>query len=128
MYLAKCGISVRRLKNNFAGWDWAHSFLKHHKQELSWRVLQNIKVSRSVVILTQVGSYYKNLDKIVRNVPPNNTIKYGKTNLSDDQGNKKVIVGNGCKHPQRLMNFTVISTSIIFACTGAGKLLPPCCI
>lgn len=36
-----------------------------------------------------------------------------------------MIVRRGCKYPERIMNSTKSSTSIMFACTASGKLLPP---
>lgn len=124
LYLDRRGITVRRFKNNFPGWDWGYSFLKRHKHELSQRVAQNIKVCRAAVTPGAIRSYFANLEKTLKDVPPNCIINYDETNLSDDPGRKKVIVRRGCKYPERIMNFTKSSTSLMFACTAAGKLLP----
>ena len=64
MYLDRRGIRVKRLKTNFPGWEWAHIFLKCHKQELFLDVLQNIKISRVTVTTMETGCYSKNLEKI----------------------------------------------------------------
>jgi hypothetical protein len=40
-------------------------------------------------------------------------------------GKKKIITRRGCKHPERVMNTSKSATSIMFAATGDGKLLPP---
>lgn len=39
-------------------------------------------------------------------------------------GKKKIITRRGSKHPERIMNTTKSSTSIMFAASGDGKLLP----
>lgn len=44
-YLDRRGVEVKRFKNNFPGCDWAQSFLKRHRNELSHRMSQNIKVA-----------------------------------------------------------------------------------
>ena len=38
---------------------------------------------------------------------------------------KKVIVRRGCRYPERIMNSTKSSVSLMFACTASGKMLPP---
>lgn len=44
----------------------------------------------------------------------------------DDPGRQKVISKRGCKYPERVMNNSIASTSVIFAAAAAdGKLLPP---
>lgn len=46
---------------------------------------------------------------------------------TDDPGGRKVISKRGCKYPERVMNNSNASTSVIFAAAAAadGKLLPP---
>lgn len=124
-YLDKSGITIRKFKNNLPGYDWARSFLTRHKNEISQRFSQNIKVSRASVTPDTIRSYFNNLEKTLKDVPPENIINYDETNLSDDPGRKKVIVRRGCKYPERIMNSTKASTSIMFACTAVGNLLPP---
>ncbi|KAK4315437.1 hypothetical protein Pmani_013354 [Petrolisthes manimaculis] len=124
-YLDRRGVEVKRFKNNLPGCDWAKSFLKRHRNELSHRLSQNIKVARAKVTPTIIRSFFNNLENTLNNVPPENIINYDETNLSDDPGRKKVIVRRGCKYPERIMNSTKSSISIMFACTASGKLLPP---
>ena len=52
-------------------------------------------------------------------------INFDETNLSDDPGQKKCVYRRGCKYPERSMNSTKASTSIMFAGTASGKLLDP---
>lgn len=124
MYLDRCGITIRKFKNNLPGYDWARSFLTRHKQEVTQRFSQNIKVSRASVTPETIRCYFKELETTLKDVPPENIINYDETNLSDDPGRKKIIVRRACKYPERIMNATKASTSIMFACTASGTLLP----
>ncbi|KAI0209227.1 hypothetical protein LSAT2_006116, partial [Lamellibrachia satsuma] len=45
--------------------------------------------------------------------------------ITDDPGNKKFIFKRGCRYPERLINTTKSSISIMYAGTAAGHLLPP---
>lgn len=47
------------------------------------------------------------------------------TNLSDDPGCSKAIFKRGTKHPERVLNSTKSSVSIMFTGTANGKCLPP---
>ncbi|XP_066947082.1 uncharacterized protein [Macrobrachium rosenbergii] len=125
MYLDRRGVTIKRLKNNFPGCDWAHSFLKRHKNDLSQRMSQNIKVARAKVTPSIIRSYFRHLEATIENISPDNIINYDETNLSDDPGRKKVTVRRGCKYPERIMNSTKSSVSLMFGCTAFGKMLPP---
>ena len=105
-YLDRRGVTIRKLKNNLPGPDWARSFMKRNRNELSQRMCQNIKVARAKVTPTLIRSYFGNLEKTLENVQPQNIINYDETNLSDDPGRKKVIVRRGTKYPERVMNST----------------------
>ncbi|KAK4309696.1 hypothetical protein Pmani_018694 [Petrolisthes manimaculis] len=83
-YLDRRGVEVKRFKNNLPGCDWAKSFLKRHRNELSHRLSQNIKVARAKVTPTIIRSFFNNLENTLNNVPPENIINYDETNLSDD--------------------------------------------
>lgn len=56
---------------------------------------------------------------------PSNIINYDETNVSDDPGKKKIIAKRRMKYPKRVMNSSKSTTSIIFAASVAGCLLPP---
>ncbi|XP_066943531.1 uncharacterized protein [Macrobrachium rosenbergii] len=120
MYLQvdRRGVTIKRLKNNFPGCDWACSFLKQ-------RMNQNIQVAGAKVTPSIIHSYFRHLEATIENIPPDNLINYNETNLSDDPGRKKVIIHRGCKYPERITNSTKSSVSLMFACTASGKILPP---
>ena len=52
-------------------------------------------------------------------------INYDETNFTDDPGRKKAVVKRRSKYPNRIMNFTKTSTSVMVAGTASGCLLPP---
>ncbi|KAG5862263.1 hypothetical protein JTB14_016994 [Gonioctena quinquepunctata] len=54
-------------------------------------------------------------------IPASNVINYDETNLCDDHGRKKIIAKRGCKYPERIMNHSKSSTSIMFAASGSGE-------
>lgn len=124
-YLDEIGKNVRKFKNNIPGRDWAYSFLRRHKKEVSERLCQNIKRSRAAVSKDVVSEYFELLEKELKDVPPQNILNYDETNLRDDPGRKKVIVRRGCKYPERVMNSSKSSTSIMFSAAGDGTILPP---
>lgn len=126
-YLDEIGKTVRRFKNNIPGRDWAYSFLRRHKKEISERFCQNIKRSRAAVSREVVTEYFKLLEKELKDVPPQNMLNYDETNLSDDPGRKKVIVRRGCKYPQRIINSSKSSTSIMFSAAGNGTIITYLC-
>lgn len=123
-YLEKSERTVKQFKNNTPGKDFAYSFLKRHKKELSERLCQNIKRSRAAVSPEIITEYFDRLESELKDVPPENIVNYDETNLSDDPGKKKVIVRRGCKYPERIMNSSKSSTSVMFSCAGDGSLLP----
>lgn len=124
-YLDRKGKTVKKFKNNMPGPEFGISFLKRHRQILSQRLCQNIKRARTQVSKQYINSYFDNLEKSLSDILSENIINYDETNLTDDPGKAKVITKRGCKYPERVMNSSKASTSIMFACTGNGELLPP---
>ena len=69
--------------------------------------------------------YFEELTKSVEGVPPENILNYDETNLTDNPAAKKKIFRRGTKHPDRIMNATKSSISLMFAGTASGELLSP---
>ena len=124
-YLDKQGKTVERFKNNMPGTDWLYSYLKRHSKTLRMRLYQNITRKRAGVSKRTIEAYFGNLRETLENIPPESIINYDETNLSDDPGRKKEAVKRGCKYPERIMNSSKTSTSLMFAGTASGELLPP---
>lgn len=61
----------------------------------------------------------------VQVIPPGNILNYDETNMVDDQKSKKMIFKRSLKRSERVMNFTKSATSVMFACSDYGQLLPP---
>ena len=68
--------------------------------------------------------YFENLKDAIDDIPPENILNYNETNISDDPGTEKMIFERGTKYPGRILNYTKGATSIMFAGTAAGELLP----
>lgn len=86
---------------------------------------QNIKISRAAISPEVINEYFDNLEVELKDVPAGNIVNYDETNLSDDPGRKKVITRRGCKYPERVMNSTKSSVSVMFAAAGDGNMLSP---
>lgn len=123
-YLNRKGVNIPCFANNLPGDNWTTFFLQRH-QELSNRMSQNIKRARAEVNEAVITDYFQELAISIAEVPDENIINYDETNLTDDPGNEKVLVQRGCKHASRIMDTSKSSTSIMFAATGNGTLLPP---
>jgi len=123
-YLDKEGRQVRQFKNNCPGEEWASSFVRRHRQSLTNRLCQNISCKRAEVNRATITKYFDNLQESLNGVPPENIINYDETNLTDDAGRKHSIFRRGVKYPDRVMNSAKTSTSLMFAASAAGELLP----
>lgn len=124
-HLDQIGHTIKRFKNNCPGIDWVKSFLKRHIENISQRMCRNIKRNRAEVNKNIINTYFDNLSQTLEGVSPSNIINYDETNLSDDPGRKKVICKRGTKYPKRVMNQSKSATSVMFAATTDGQLLPP---
>ena len=86
-YLTKQGRLVPKFKDNIPGEEWARLFLKQWK--LSHRLVSNIKRKRAKITKLQLEKYFENIEKELKDVPPENIWNYDETNLRDDPGKKK---------------------------------------
>jgi len=120
----KKGTVIKRFKDNMPGKEFALSFLKRHAKSITPRICQNIKRARAALSPEQIDNYFNNLEVSIEGVPSSNIINYDETNLSDDPGRSKVIAKKGMKYPERIMNSTKSATSIMFAVSGDGVVLP----
>lgn len=124
-YLDKKGVREKRFKNNTPGRRWIERFLSEHQNVLSQRNAENIKRSRAEVSEQVIKSYFSELEESLQNVPPSHIINYDETNFTDDPGKKRVIVKRGAKHPERCVDSSKSSVSVMMAGTAEGVLLPP---
>lgn len=123
--LDKSGRVVAKFKNNLPGKDWVSLFLRRHRAELRNRLTQNIKVARADISAEVIKDYFSNLSESVRDVPAANLWNYDETNFSDDPGRKKAIHRRGVRYPERVMNSSKTSVSVMFCGNAEGTVLPP---
>lgn len=123
-YLNKIGKNIYRLKNNLPGIDWARNFLSRHKSEISNRTATNISSDRAKTTEQVIDDFFKHYEKSIEGVSPDCIINYDETNLTDDPGNKKYIFKRGCKYPERVINSSKSSISLMFAGTADGQSFP----
>lgn len=124
-YLNSCGRTEKKFEDNIPGKDWCYLFLNRHKRLLSQRMCQNIKVVRAQTTEEAMTDYFERLARNLKDVPPENILNYDETNLTDDPGRSKCIFKRGTKYPERIMNSTKTSISVMFAGTAAGEIFPP---
>lgn len=124
-FLDRSGRTEKRLTNNMPGNDFVVSFLKRHGEELSNRLCQNIKRSRAAINEETVNRYFDELTTTLEGIDPGMIVNYDETNMTDDPGRKKVIVRRGMRHPERIIDSSKASTSVMFAGSADGILLPP---
>jgi hypothetical protein len=123
-YLDKNGVRHPLFCNNFPGIDWVKSFIKRHR-DLSERFASNISKKRAQVGEENINEYFNHLESELENVPNENVWNYDETNLTDDQGQKRVITKRGSKYPERIMNATKSAVSLMFCGSADGEMLPP---
>lgn len=123
-YLDRRGLTVSKFADNLPGLEWAKSFMNRHRNSLSERLSQNIKLSRAEVGPETIRSFFDNLKKEIEGVPPSNIVNYDETNLTDDPGRKKVVVKRGSRYPERIQNSSKSSTSLMLAGAADGTILP----
>ena len=123
--LDKSGIIQKRFVNNTPGTKWVENFMRHHKQELSDQTAADVKAARAQVAPDFVSRYFDNVKVIIEDVQSENIVNYDETNITDDPGCKKAVFERGVKYPEHIRNYTRTGTSLMFAGTASGKLLPP---
>ncbi|KAK4327537.1 hypothetical protein Pmani_002018 [Petrolisthes manimaculis] len=124
-FLDKAQRNAPQFKDNMPGEEWALSFIKRHSDVLSTHVCQNISWKRAAVGVEAVEKFFTNLSTNLQGVPPQNIVNYDETNLTDDPKSKTMLFRKSIKHPEKVMNTSKSSVSIMFACSAAGNQLPP---
>lgn len=123
-YLDRFRVEIKKINNNLPGVDFVESFLMRHSHKISKRISQNIKRSRAAVSPEVIEDYFSELQNSLEGVPLSNIVNYDESNLSDDPGKKKILTKRGVKYPERVMNHTKSSTSLMLAASADGTLLP----
>lgn len=123
-YLDRLGKKVNTFRNNLPGLSWVSNFLKRNKP-LSYRLATNIKRSRAAINEDIIRQYIQNLQNTIGDVLPENIYNYDETNLTDNPGQKKVLVKRGSKYPERICNTSKVSISLMMCGNAAGHFLPP---
>lgn len=123
-YLNRKGVTIKCFCDNYPGMEWVRLFIGRHP-DLTERMSANIKSQRACVSLETINQYFNNLELELQGIPPTHIWNYDETNLSDDPGTKKIITKRGCKYPERIINFSKQSTSLMFCGSASGEILDP---
>lgn len=118
------GITEKRFIDNMPTIRWVKNFIES-RSELSERLTENIKRARAGVNREAINEYFDNLERSLVGVNPEFILNYDETCFIDDIGKTKIITRRGCKHPERIIDTSKTSISVMFSCTASGCLLPP---
>ncbi|KAJ0171396.1 hypothetical protein K1T71_012946 [Dendrolimus kikuchii] len=83
-----------------------------------------LPASRAAVSPQIIEDYFIQLQNSTVGVPLGNIENYDESNLADDPGQNKILTKRGVKYPERVMNHTKWSTSLMLAASADGRLLP----
>ncbi|XP_050316184.1 uncharacterized protein LOC126750579 [Anthonomus grandis grandis] len=123
-YLNNLGCREKRFTDNLPGLDWFRVFMARNPN-LTIKLAENTKRVRASVDYEMLNNYFPELQKTLKNVPPCNVINYDESNFVDHPGSVRVVVKRGVKHAHRIIDTSKTSTSVMFAISGSGALLPP---
>lgn len=123
-YLDKKGCQNPCFVNNIPGVQWCRSFFQRHKECLSERLAENIKRARAKLDRETMTKFFENLKVSLEGFDPKLIINFDETNMTDDPGKTRVIVKRGIKYPEKIMDSTKTSVSVMFTGTASGVLLP----
>uniref|UniRef100_A0A1Y1K537 DDE-1 domain-containing protein n=2 Tax=Photinus pyralis TaxID=7054 RepID=A0A1Y1K537_PHOPY len=123
-YLNKRGITEKRFNNNMPGEGWFNGLMKRHPR-LTIKLAENTKRVRAAVTYEIIEDYFRNVSKIIEDIPAQNIVNYDETNFVDDPGAVKVVMKKGSKHAYRTLDTTKSSTTVMFAIAADGTRLPP---
>ncbi|KAG5869244.1 hypothetical protein JTB14_009895 [Gonioctena quinquepunctata] len=101
------------------------SSLKRHQNTFGHKMCQNIKGARAKVDHNAINLYFDELNQSMEGILSHSVINHDETNITDDPGRGKIVVRRGCRHPERIIDSSKSSTSVMFAAAGNGTLLPP---
>ncbi|KAF2890218.1 hypothetical protein ILUMI_15955 [Ignelater luminosus] len=124
-YMDQHGYTKSRFKNNLPGYDWVKAFIRKHKDTLIHRLYQNLSRSRARVDSEMINKYFDEVGITLIGVEPHLIINYDETNFTDDPKKTKVIVRRKSRHPDRTMDASKSSSSVMFTAVGDGFILPP---
>ena len=83
-----------------------------------------MKSARAAITAENMRQYHSHLSTSLEGVPASNIVNYDETAHVDDPQNRKGIYRRKKKYPVRECDFSKTGTSVMWACTGDGTLLP----
>ena len=67
-----------------------------------------------------INNFFDNLEESLEGIPASNIWNYDETNFTDEPDRKRAVVKRGMKYPERAMNSTKASISVMFCGNGVG--------
>ena len=122
-YLDKRGRVAVAFKNNIPGDDFIRSFMT--RNNLTRRTAGNIKRARAKVNSEVIREYFSNLEETIKDLPANCIFNFDETNITDNPGEKKVLVPRGTRRVERVQEHSKMSVSLMCCGSASGAFLPP---
>lgn len=123
-YLDQRGRIEPRFKNNLPGDEFIRSFMKRNSVAL--RSAGNIKRGRASVTNEDIQNYFDNLKDAINDLPASAIFNYDETiNITDDPGEKKVLVPIGTRRVERVQEHSKMAISLMCCGSADGDFLPP---
>ncbi|KAF2904916.1 hypothetical protein ILUMI_01258 [Ignelater luminosus] len=119
------GYTEQRFKNSLPGYDWVKAFISKLKDTLIHRLCQNLSRSRARMDSEMINKYFDEVELTLNGIEPYLIINYDETNFTDDPKKTKVIVKRKSRHPDRIMDASLSSVSVMFTAVGDGSILTP---
>ena len=129
--VAEWGYSVGPMEiklTHMPGNDWFAGFMR--KNKISTRYTSNIKLSRSKFDAEDITSFFKKLEKTLKEAGieeliPENNYNYDETNFTNDPGKTPVIVRRSPKRVENCQEVSKQSFSVMWCGSTSRELLPP---
>ena len=125
-YLTKQKRTVKKLKNNIPGDDWAPGFMK--RNGLTNWIAMSIRRKRASINKEQLKQYFDNIQNELKDITPCNIWNYDVANLRENPGTRKYAMKWGKKYAERIMDSSKATFSVIFAEMLKVKLYTICCL
>lgn len=84
------------------GEGWFNGLMKRHPR-LTIKLAENTKRVRAAVTYEIIEDYFRNVSKIIEDIPAQNIVNYDETNFVDDPGAVKVVMRRETNTPTGIL-------------------------
>ena len=92
---------------------------------LTNRIATNIRRKRVSISKEQLKQYFDNIQNELKDIAPCNIWNYNESNLRDNPGARKYVMERGTKYPERIMDSSKVTFSVMLCRNAEGEVVPP---